>query len=707
MAEEAKNIKSVEDSGLDKETALYRDLVQVPTTFEDGFNFRTFIGVLFVCIVMMPTSIYLGLTMGLALGPAAEWVTIILFADVARRSFKPLKRQEIYMLYYVAASLMTFAGGRALAGGPMAQVIWKQYLCNTPFAQEMGVFPFPTWYIPAPGSGGLTGRTFLHSDWIIPVVIMFGMGVYGRVAWVCMGYSLFRVTSDMERLPFPMASIASEGATALAESSQEGESWRWRVFSIGSVLGMAFGAVYSLVPMLTKAFFGEPVMLLPIPWIDTTVQTEGLLPAAETGIATNLGMVIVGMVLPFWLVFGSFLASMTHMFVNPLLHELGILTHWRPGMDTIMTDFMNRVDFWMSFGIGTSLSIAVLGFWHVINGVRKARRERAAGINRRSWKDVPEGRGDFSIRLALTIFGIGTLVTTLVAWYMLTHPSYPVDEAGKVLAGATPWAEQSGYTKIALPLILFGFAFIYTPLMSYVNARMWGLTGKTVQFPMLREATFILSGYQGAAIWCAPFPLRDYGRNAQSFRVFELTGTKFTSIIKAELCLYPITFVASFVFWQYVWHYGDPIPSPTYPFAQKMWQLHALKQCLVWSATAKTGGQSLFFLAFKLKYVIFGLALGLSLFALLASIKAPTLMLYGFVGGMSQIPHVLLPEFVGALLGRYYFARLIGREKWRRYTPVLAAGFFCGVGLISMIGVAFMLLRGCITPRPYLILPGG
>ena len=105
--------------------------------------------------------------------------------------------------------------------------------------------------------------------------------------------------------------------------------------------------------------------------------------------------------------------------------------------------------------------------------------------------------------------------------------------------------------------------------------------------------------------------------------------------------------------------------------------------------------------------MIFGLCLGLSVFALLSSLKAPVLMLYGFVGGMSSIPHMLLPEFVGALIGRYYFARLIGREKWRRYTPVLAAGFFCGVGLVSMIGVAFMLLRGCITPKPYLILPGG
>ncbi len=703
---EPKETKPVVESGVDKEQALYRDLVQAPTTFEDGFNLRTFIGILFVSLIMMPTSIYLGLTMGLGLGPAAEWVTIILFADIARRSFKPLKRQEIYMLYYVAASLMMFMGGHALSGGHLAQIIWRQYLCNTPFAREMGVFPFPTWYVPGPESPAILGRTFFHPDWIKPILLLVGTTVFGRVAWVTMGYSLFRATSDVEKLPFPMASIASEGATALAESSQEGKSWRWRVFSIGAVLGIAFGAIYSLVPMLTKAFFGESVALLPIPWIDTTVQTEGILPAAETGLVTNLGEVIYGMVLPFWLVLGFFLASMTHMLVNPLLRELGILTHWRPGMDTIMTDFMNRVDFWMSFGIGTSFAVAALGIYSVIKGVRKARRERAAGISKGSWDDVPEGRGDFSIKMALTVFGVGSLGMVLFSWYLLSHPHYPLDPTtGKPYEGAVSWVNQLGYTKVALPLILFGFGFLYVPLLSYVNARMWGLTGKPINFPMIREATFIFSGYQGSAIWCAPFPLRNYGKSAQMFRVFELTGTKFTSVIKAELCLYPITFLASLFFWQYVWHYGDPIPSPTYPFAQKMWQLHALKQCLVWSSTAGKG-QSLFFLAFKPRFVLMGFSFGIIMFAILTALKAPTLLLYGYVSGLGYLPHFGIPEFTGALLGRYYFAKVVGRERWRRYVPVLSAGFFCGVGLISMIGVAFLLLRGCITPKPYLAGPG-
>ena len=701
MAEEEVKKNEPVESNEDKEQAIYRNLVATPDTFEDGFNLRTFVGVLFVAIVMMPTAIYLGLTMGLGLGPAAEWVTIILFADVARRSFKPLKRQELYMLYYVAATLMTFAGGLALSGGHFAWVIWKQYLANTPFVQQMKVYPFPSWFVPSPESEAITGRNFFHEDWIKPILLVIATTVFGRVAWVCMGYSLFRATSDVEKLPFPMASIAAEGATALAESSQEGESWRWRIFSIGAMVGMSFGAVYSLVPMLSKAFFGQTLTLLPIPWIDTTVQTQGFLPAAETGIATNLSSVIWGMVLPFWLVLGSFLASLTHMFVNPLLHHVGILKHWRPGMGTIMTEFMNRVDFWMSFCIGTSLAVAILGFWQVIKRLRKARKNLDGSRAKGSWSDVPKGRGDFSVKIALGLYGIGALGIVLLSWYLLTHPNYygMTDPEAAERVAAWEASNQSTYVKIMVPIFLFGFAFVFTPLLSYVNARMYGLTGKPINFPMMREASFILSGYRGSAIWCVPFPIRNYGVTAQRFREIELTGTKFTSIIKAELCVYPITFIASLFFWQYIWHYGDPIPSPSYPYAQKMWQLHGLKQALMWSATA--GGKSLFFEAFKLRYMLAGLTFGLAMFATLSALKAPTLLLYGYVSGLGYMPHLLIPEFIGALLGRYYFAKMIGRERWRRYVPVLSAGFFCGVGLISMIGVAFMLLRGCITPKPY------
>ena len=64
-------------SEVDKELASYRDLMRPPGDFEDGFNLKTVIGILFVAAVMMPSTIYLQLTVGQTLGSAAVWVTVI------------------------------------------------------------------------------------------------------------------------------------------------------------------------------------------------------------------------------------------------------------------------------------------------------------------------------------------------------------------------------------------------------------------------------------------------------------------------------------------------------------------------------------------------------------------------------------------------------------------------------------------------------
>src|SRR5919199_2767958 len=100
--------------------------------YEDGFTGRTIVGALFVAFVMLPGAIYLGLVSGASLGSASEWVTIVLFAEVARRSFIPLKRQEIYVLFYVAASLSGINASIGVSGGPFGDLIWTGYLHQAP-----------------------------------------------------------------------------------------------------------------------------------------------------------------------------------------------------------------------------------------------------------------------------------------------------------------------------------------------------------------------------------------------------------------------------------------------------------------------------------------------------------------------------------------------------------------------------------------------
>ena len=84
----------------DRELNAYRDLVRAPGTFEEAFGWRAIIGALFVGVVMLPASMYMGIALGGdTIGEAAKWVTVILFIEMAKRARTALKPAEIFILF--------------------------------------------------------------------------------------------------------------------------------------------------------------------------------------------------------------------------------------------------------------------------------------------------------------------------------------------------------------------------------------------------------------------------------------------------------------------------------------------------------------------------------------------------------------------------------------------------------------------------------
>ncbi|MCC7491148.1 MAG: hypothetical protein IT204_02310 [Fimbriimonadaceae bacterium] len=653
---------AVRQSQEERELAEFSSILEVPETYAEGMTWVGVIGALFIGFVMMPASIYLGLVAGETMGPAAVWVTIILFTEIAKRSFVKLTRQEVYMLYYLAGGLTSIVGVAALSGGPFATLIWNQYLATSPAAASFAA-QIPDWVAPHAGSEALIQRTFFHADWLQPILLLMAREVLSRLSWFGLGYSLFRVTCDIEQLTFPLAPVAAQGATALAETTAKTETWRWRVFSFATMLGILFGIIYVALPAVSGLVLVRPIYLLKIPWLDFTAATEAVFPATPLGVGTSLQSVITGMVLPFWVVVGTTAATLGSVVINPALHHFGYLTQWEPGMDTINTVFANQLDFYLSFGVGTALSIALIGIGKMVANWRTT-RDRAA-------RPLPAGRGDVPLWKALTAWLLADVVIIL-----LCHRLVP----------EFPW-----------PILVF-FGLIWTPLNSYINARMLGVAGQFVPFPFIREATFILSGYKGVAIWFAPLPFANYGAYAQKFREVQLTGTRFTSVIRAELLMTVLLFLCSLLFWSYIWKL-NPIPHVSYPYAQQFWEFTAMQQAF-W-ITATTEDNKVFLQAVKPGVMAAGLGTGLGVFGLFSVLRWPVLSIYGFIRGMGQIPHLFIPEFIGALLGRFYFARRYGSEQWRRYTPVVAAGFACGMGLSAMVSIAAALIFQSLSDLPF------
>ncbi len=638
--------------------------------FEPGFNIKTLWAALFVGFIMLPGAIYLGLVTGQSMAGGAEWVTLILFIEIAKRSFVRLRPQEVIILYWVAGGLVMMGGklgtGAELFGGPFGGLIWDQYLSRSPQADGLHQH-IPDWVVPPRGSPALEGRSFLHPDWIKPIALLLTVIVMMKINSLSLGYVLFRITNDIEKLPYPLATVQAGGATALAESSGQREGWRWEVFSIGAFIGIVWGLFYVVIPTVSGIFLTETVTILPIPFIDLTVSLKEMLPAGIMGIGTDLGHVMVGFVLPFWIVVGSFAAAfLVNLLINPLLYSFEVLHTWEPGMSAIPTQIANSFDFWLSFTIGGAIVVAAMGFWMVGTTMWKMR-----GAQREDRETLPANRGDIPIPVALGIWALSTLGFVVLVWWLV--PGFP-------------WWISA----------LFGF--VWTPIYSYIGARMIGLTGSPqgVSFPYLREGSFYLSGYQGAAVWFAPIPMFNWGYEAAAFKQLELTRTHFGSIFKLAAVTLLIMFVCSFIFWSFIWKLG-PIPSSAYPYVQKFWPFHATMQAFWAKSTLAEGGNELIKTIIRWEYVLTGIVGSAGLLGVLSLLKWPVALFYGFIGGVGAWPHFLLPNFIGAMLGRYYFQQRFGENRWRAYTPILLAGYSCGMGLVGMSSIALALISKAVS----------
>jgi hypothetical protein len=367
-------------------------------------------------------------------------------------------------------------------------------------------------------------------------------------------------------------------------------------------------------------------------------------------------------------------ASVIGMIVmNPILYNAGLLPNYKHGSDALLTKLSVDMDFWLSVGIGVNIAVAVIGIALVIKAVKEFRRENREKTF--SLAPPPPGRGDVPIYVAIGSWLFATTILVLLCRWLV--PNFPV------------W-------------ILLFFGYLWSPFNSYISARMHGITGRGVAFPYIKEASIVTSGYQRVDAWYAPIPFADHGAVAQRFREVELTGTKFTSILKAEILMFPLVMIASFLFWSFFWN-SNPLPSSQFPYAQRFWPIQAqmasvLQQINVPRADGEAGW---FAQAIKPGYIAGGTLGGLAVYGLFAVFRVPLLFFYGFAGGIGLFPANTIPQFIGAWFGRKYMAKKYGAETWARYAPVLLAGFSCGTGLMSLMSISIALISKAVAKLPY------
>lgn len=653
----------------DKELEDFRRLLEVPDTFEEGYNISSLIGTLFVAAVMVPGALYMELVAGTGIGGAAQWVTVLLFVEVAKRANAKLSRAQLFILFYMSGMIM----GRSVYGTPL----YTQFLVRSDAAISTGVAAgIPTWV--APANLDELPRTFLSKAWLPFLGLFLFREIMSRIDTAVLGYGLFRLTSDIERLPFPMVPVGAQGILAMAEQVEgsvktAGSNVRWRMFCVGSGIGMIFGLIYMGLPTITGSFFDSPLMVFKIPFADFTAYTEDFLPAVATGMSFDMGNLILGMTLPYFSMLGSFIGLIFTFVMNPILHANGMMPTWKQGDDTVTTLFANNVDFYFSFQIGVSLAIAIYG---IVVAVMTVRRNRGTAAGQQSMEEI-ERRSKLRGHVPGKWVCVSYIVTCssyilLSGWLIDWHPG--------VMA------------------VLFFFGFLYTPLISYVTARLEGLAGQVIEIPFITELAFIMSGYTGVKIWFMPIPKSNYGIQVVNYKQAELLGCKFGSIWKAQFFLFPVIIISTILFSSFIWSLAE-IPSAVYPFTMEIWDLNAKNACLLYSSTL--GEYSQFSEALGFWRFFSGLGSAAVVMSILGWFGAPTMLFFGVVRGLGQTaPHTVVPNFIGAIIGKYYFERKFGRE-WRKMIPVVSSGFFVGTGLISMLSVGIVFLSKAISTVSY------
>jgi hypothetical protein len=654
--------------------------------FSNGFTPKVVLGAFFIALVMLPGLIYMGLMVGTNIGSGAEWVTVLLFLELARRSYQTLRRQELIVIHHMCQTLTAAMGNVMLAGGVFANLIWFQYLKQSDAYRNFNLTDqMPAWFTPS--IEVLKDRTFLTEAWV-PAIIVAVLGlVLHRMQFFGIGYLVFRITSDVERLPFPLARIGAEGATALAESEDEDDrarSWRWPVFSTLGVIGAVWGLIYMGLPTISSVLFGTRVALIPIPFLDLTPYTESIMPSAALAVGFNLALLLIAFVLPWRVVVGTATSCiLCQVALPPLLYRLGIHRQWQKGFGALDTQIANSLDLWMSVAIGGALSVAVTG---IIMAVRASRRSRRDGQGGYDWKALlhpPEGRGDFSVWISLALFvaaGLGYVI---------------------LVNGIINLGWLGGFAKppeARFPVwMLFAFAFLWTPLNTYIHARLAGIAGQQTSIPYVRQGAFFLSGYRHPDVWVAPMPISDFGYVSTLFKQIELTRVKFSSLFKVEILSLVVLTLAGLFYWSYLWGLGD-VPSDQYPYAKEMWPFFA-KNAALWTSALGEGNNQILS-ALKPPVILGSAGIFLALFGILSVLNIPLAYYFGAVGGVGQFPYIAVTMLIGLGL-RMVVARRLGADRLRRFAPVMMAGFSAGFGIAGMLVVAVVLIKSAVSAIVY------
>ncbi|MEM1515626.1 MAG: hypothetical protein QXL85_07070 [Candidatus Bathyarchaeia archaeon] len=642
---------------------------QTTPTFEEGLTINSILAIIYAAVVLQPAAIYLFMTAGISIG--AGYVVVLLFVELARILFRPLKKAEVFIIYYM--------GGLAATLNYFISMPWNAYIRTSPISRSFHIGEktiadlIPLWMAPRADSIAIVGRTIFHPDWV-PNLLVWPITIFilTPIMDIMMGFLAAHLYIEIEKLPFPLQQIDA----MVIETLSEREPKRIRVFTVAALIGIAYGFILYGLPILSETLMGTRLSFLPLPWLDLTASIERYLPGSSLGISTDLTAFLIGWVIPFEVVVSMFIGSFAlNVIGNHLLLKFNVLKvgeDWFPNMGIAGVTLRFQMKFWASVFVGLSVAIALVPL------VRK--KEYIISTFRSLSKISESSRRAGYLPLKIILAGyLAASFASIGIFYVLVSPEFRV---------AYWW----------FPILLGpGWTFIVT----LVAARSIGLTGYnlfaatgygyTASPAYIKEGILLSLPYQGLDAWAAPLAISQGGASwCAAFKLCQLTGTKPASFIKAWFLTVLISFITSMLYMQMFWSLA-PIPSSSYPYLSFQWPI----TLLFWNLWVTKS-----IVIFQPMIILFSFFVGAIMDIIPEIIRIPFSPIGFIVGASTPVPSNI-SSFVGAIVGHYFIRKRLGEEWWKDYRYVVLAGVFLGEALVVGIAATIMLMSKAAWILPF------
>lgn len=626
-----------------------------------GLTWVSFAAVLFGLVTMTPALIYMSLAVG-PLGGVERFVpvfvTIMLFTEVGRIVKRYVTSQEAYIIYFMLQVFALWLVG----GGIFGSLITAYYYREAPYTILFGLASkFPTWYTPPLNSWGPLNRTFLSSDWLMPVFI----AAVSLIATTLIDYGVSFVTTmvfiEQEKLPFPVAPIDVQAVSALTERTPEKVTY----FSFAAMVGLIYEFLLYGFPSITQVFLGTSIALIPYPFVDLTSSIEGFLPGAVFGIATDIANYIIGWLIPFNSVFWLFAGSIgvwvigNHLALQiPIPYFAMWQSEWGPGSPMGWWYQRAQFDLWISPNVGISVGVAL---FVLIKTIKPA----------------------FRAFKSLTKLTADQLRTTYV----------PMRWIAAMIAGGCLMGFALSTYLIPNLWYIWLFMWIVMPwFQGFLAARATAETGLTVQVPYVREVLMLPSTAPGDPVpWVAPYyATSSAGIITHRVKVAEMLNARPLDYYEAYVILIPVAVVISFIFWSIFWMMA-PMPSAFYPWTAIQWPVSSLNASLFISRA---------FDIFKPDVILGTAAVTWLVVQGVDLLKISFFSPIGFLAGVTSLPPYSFAYMIGAIIGKY-LERRMGKDKWESRRSVMIAGVMCGEALALATAIAITIIGKVVTTKPF------